>query len=164
VTLSALENLQSLYDQNRFLEAYRQTAEYWAGPQNLERFSANELILGARLARRLGGSRLSRWLYRAASEKEPESPRVRYFASGRRGRTLLDELRDRETHPLLETDDPDLQASWLAGGAVLWASLRDFPRAHDCIERAKTYDSKDGWVWRPGPGGGGSPAHGGPRV
>jgi hypothetical protein len=35
------------------------------------------LILGARLASRLGGPRLSRWLYRAASERDPSSPRVR---------------------------------------------------------------------------------------
>jgi predicted Zn-dependent protease len=147
VNLAALESLQSLYDQNRFLEAYRQSAEYWTGPPNPERFSSDELILGARLARRLGGFRLSRWLFLAASEREPESPRVCYFASARRGRTLLDELREREAKLLLDTDDPNLQASWLAGSAVLWASLRDFSRAHDCIERAKGYDRKDGWVW-----------------
>ncbi len=143
----ALESLQSLYDQNRFLEAYRESVHYWTGPPGLEGFSADELILGARLATRLGGWRLARWLYRAASERDPASPRVRYFTSrvGRR-RTLLDELREREERPLLDTDDPDLQSSWLGGSAVLWASLRDFTRAHDCIERARSFECKDGWV------------------
>jgi tetratricopeptide (TPR) repeat protein len=145
--LIPLQGIQSLYDQFRFVEAYRLSAAYWTEGTKLDRFSADELILGARLAARLGGSRLQRWLYRAAREREPTSPRVRYFTSHLRRGTLLDELRDREKKPLLDTDDPELQSSWLAGNAVLWASMRDFARAHECIERAKRYACKDGWVY-----------------
>jgi hypothetical protein len=79
--LIPLADLQKLYDENRFLEAFRQTAQYWKGPPALDGFSVDELILGGRLASRLGGSRLCRWLYRAAAERDPSSPRVRYYAS-----------------------------------------------------------------------------------
>jgi tetratricopeptide (TPR) repeat protein len=146
--LIPLEKIQSLYDQNRFLEAFRESAHYWKPPANLDRFSSDELILGARLASRLGGSRLSRWLFRAASERDPSSPRVRYFVNRvrHRRRSLLDELRDREAHPTLDTDDAELQSSWLAWNAVLWATLRDFARAKDGLERARALYSKDGWV------------------
>jgi hypothetical protein len=90
-----LESLQKLYDQNRFLEAFRQTSEYWKAPPHLERFSVDELILAERLASRLGGWRLSRFLVRAASDRDPSSPRVRSFANRvrRRRLTLLEELR-----------------------------------------------------------------------
>jgi hypothetical protein len=67
----SVEKIQHLYDQNRFLDAFRESAEYWKPSGSLDGFSSDELILGARLAVRLGGSRLSRWLYRAASEIRP---------------------------------------------------------------------------------------------
>ena len=146
--MSELKDLQRLYDQNRFLEAFRKSAHFWVSPANLDVFSSDELILGARLASRLGGLRLSRWLYRAANAREPTSPRARYFANGvgRGHRSFLDELRDREANPTLDTDDVELQASWLASNACIWASLRDFSRAHDGIERARALHCMDGWV------------------
>jgi tetratricopeptide (TPR) repeat protein len=146
--LIPLADLQKLYDENRFLEAFRQTAEYWKGPPALDGFSVDELILGGRLASRLGGWRLCRWLYRAAAERDPSSPRVRYYAGRlRRGRlTILDHLRDLEARPLLDTDDAELQSSWLAWNGVLWGTPRDFARAHDYIERARGFYASDGWV------------------
>jgi hypothetical protein len=34
----------------------------------------------------------------------------------------------------------------LASHAVTWAFLRDFTRAHQCLERARALESRDGWV------------------
>ncbi len=145
----SLAGLQTLYDQNRFLEAFRQSAEYWKPSTRLHDLSSEELILGGRLAMRLGGRRLSRRLLRAALTRNPSNPKVRYFTQWlhRRGWGLFDELRSWEVHPDLEGADANTQASWLASQAVVWASLRDFARAHVCIERAKSLATKESWVF-----------------
>ena len=140
--------LQGLYDQNRFLEAFRQSAEYWKPSQRLDELSSDELILGGRLAVRLGGRRLSRRLFRAALERNPSDAKVRYFTQGLRrgGWKLFDELRNWEAQPELVGADATTQASWLSSQAVIWASLRDFVRAHASIERAKSLATRESWV------------------
>jgi len=145
----SLAELQGLYDQNRFLEAFRQSAEFWKPSQGLDDLSSNELILGGRLAARLGGGRLSRRLFRAAMARNPSDARARYFTQGlrRRGWRLFEELRRWEANPELEGADVNTQASWLASQAVIWASLRDFKRAHACIGRAKSLETKESWVF-----------------
>jgi predicted Zn-dependent protease len=144
----SLAGLQSLYDSNRFLEAFRQSADYWKPSQRLEDLSSDELILGGRFAYRLGGWRLSRRFFRAAFARYPENPRVRYFTHSLRRRQwrLFDDLRTWETNPEIPGADADTQASWLASQAVTWASLREFSRAHDCIERALSFQSSQNWV------------------
>ena len=144
----SLADLQSLYDRNRFLEAFRQSAEYWTPSVRLENLSLDELIFGGRLAVRLGGRRLSRRLFRAALDRDPLDPRVRYYTLGirRRAWQLFDELRAWEINPEIPGADCDIQASLLATQGVTWASLRDFSRAHDCIERAHSIQTRDGWV------------------
>src|SRR5579859_2472235 len=143
-----LAQLQLLYDQNRFLEAFRLSAEYWRPKQQLDRFTSDELILAGRLAARLGGSRLSRWLFRSALALNPTDGKARYFARGLRQRrwNQFDELRAWQASPNLENADANTQASWLASQAVTWASLRDFERAHECIERAKSMGIEECWV------------------
>ena len=145
----SLEGLQSFYDQNRFLEAFRQSMESWKPSQRLEQLSADELIFGGRLAVRLGGRRLSRRLFRTALARDPSNARVRYFTWGlrRRGWKLFDDLRSWEVQPELPGADVNTQASWLASQAVTWASFRDFRRAHACIERAKSLETKESWVF-----------------
>jgi len=145
----SLAGLQGLYDQNRFLEAFRQTAEYWKPSQRLDELSSDELILGGRLAVRLGGRRLSRRLFRAALARNPSDARVRYFTQGlrQRGWKLFDELRNWEVQPELEGADANTKASWLASQAVIWASLRDFSRARACIDRAKSLEIRESWVF-----------------
>jgi hypothetical protein len=145
----SLAGLQSLYDQNRFLEAFRQSAEYWKPSQRLDELSSDELILGGRLAVRLGGRRLSRRLFRTALARNPSDARVRYFTQGlcRATRKLFDELRNWEVQPELEGADANTKASWLASQAVIWASLRDFARARACIDRAKSLETKESWVF-----------------
>lgn len=97
---------------------------------------------------RLGGWRLSRRLFRAAYARDPGNPRVRYFTNHARRRRsrLLDDLREFEANPDLCAEDPEMQAAWLASHAVTWAFLRDFTRAHHCLERARPLECRDGWV------------------
>jgi tetratricopeptide (TPR) repeat protein len=143
-----LQRVQYLYDRNLFLQAYRETGEYWKPSTQLENLSADELILAARLATRLGGLRLSRWLFRMARERDPSNPRVRYYTSYVRsgGWRLFDKLRAFDAAPELSGADAETSASWFAYHAVLWASLRDFTRAHQCIERARSHKATDDWV------------------
>jgi cellulose synthase operon protein C len=145
----SLAGLQRLYDQNRFLEAFRQSTECWKPSQRLDELSSDELILGGRLAVRLGGRRLCRRLFRAALARNPSDARVRYFTQGlrRRGWKLFDELRNWEMQPELEGADANTKASWLASQAVIWASLRDFARARACIDRAKSLETRESWVF-----------------
>jgi cellulose synthase operon protein C len=145
----SLAGIQDLYNQNRFLEAFRQSAEYWKPSQRLDELSSDELILGGRLAVRLGGRRLSRRLFRAALERNPSDGKVRYYTQGLRrgGWKLFDELRNWEAQLELEGADANTQASWLASQAVIWASLRDFARGHASIERAKSFQTRESWVF-----------------
>ncbi len=147
-TADRLAIIQGLYDRHRFLEAYRITAEYWKPGTDLTCFSVSELVLGGRLAARLGGARLSRWLFRAAYARDPSNPYVRYFigALQLRGLKLVEFLQACEDEPDPDCDDPDLRASWLAWRAVTWAFFRDFARAHDCLDRARSVPMRDGWV------------------
>ena len=146
--MTSLADLQRLYDTNRFLDAFHQSADYWNPARRLDDLSCDELILGGRLAARLGGQRLSRWLLRAALNRYPSEPLVRYFASHlrRRGWNLFKELRQSESTPELPGADSRTQADWLASHALLWASVRDFASAHRCIERACFFKLEDGWV------------------
>ncbi len=146
--MTSLTRLQQLYDSNRFLDAFQQSSEYWKPSTSIQSLSVEELILGGRLAVRLGGWRLSRRLFREAQARDPDDPRVRYFtrnASRRRSR-LLDELRRFDANPDICAADPEMQASWLASHAVTWAFLRDFGKAHQCLERAHGLPCHDGWI------------------
>jgi predicted Zn-dependent protease len=143
-----LPKLQGLYDRNLFLQAFQETAGYWNPEVPLDAMSTAELVLALRLAARLGGSRLSRWLARMLMERDGDNPVVRYYTSHIRqpGWRLFDDFRAMESDPELAGADADTQASWLAYSAVRWASIRDFERAHNCIERARFWKKKDAWV------------------
>src|SRR5206468_6016334 len=149
ISMTSFAALQRLYDTNRFLEAFHQSADYWNPARRFDDLSCDELILGGRLAARLGGRRLSRWLLRSAFNRYPSEPRVRYFASHlhRRGWKLFEQLRESESSPELPGADSRTQADWLATRALLWASVRDFAAAHRCIERASFYRPNDSWVF-----------------
>jgi tetratricopeptide (TPR) repeat protein len=146
--VTSLTDLQQLYDSNRFLDAFQQSSEYWKPSTSIQNLSVEELILGGRLAVRLGGWRLSLRLFRAAYARDPVNPRVRYFANHARRRRsrLLDDLREFEANPDICAEDPEMQAAWFASHAVTWAFLRDFTRARQCIERAHSLQRRDGWI------------------
>lgn len=146
--MTALGELQRLYDSNRFLDAFRASQEYWNPPRSAESLSCDELILGSRLAARLGGPRLCRWLLRVALKRFPSEPRVRYFGryTNWRRRTIFDQLRQPELPAEFVAADNRTQADWLASRAVLCASVRDFASAHHCLEQARAQDRDDSWV------------------
>ena len=144
----SLSYIQGLYDNNRFLDAYRESSQYWKVSTPIQQLSTEELILGGRLAFRLGGHRLSRRLFREADAKDHDNPRVIYFArQARRSRTrLLDNLYEFESNQDACAADPEIQAAWLASHAVTWAFFRDFSRAHECLARANILRTRDAWV------------------
>lgn len=144
----AVERIQKLYDRNLFLDAFQQSAEYWKPSIRLEDLSVSELILGGRLASRLGGSRLSRHLFKTALQREPANPTALYYAGiYRRGTNLLDELRKFDANQDFTGADAEVQSSRFAYHAVICASLRDFARAHHYIARAREYKTHDSWVF-----------------
>jgi tetratricopeptide (TPR) repeat protein len=140
--------LQELYDRHLYLDAFTLTEDLWKSSTNIQRLSIDELILAARLASRLGGVRLSRWLLRMARRRDPVNPQVRYFSrhvQPSRFR-LLDELGAFNAQPDLGGDDPEARAAWYASFALTWATLRDFERAHECISLAHSLVTNDSWV------------------
>jgi hypothetical protein len=143
--VTSLTNVQQLYDSSRFLDAFQQSSEYWKPSTSIQSLSIEELILGGRLAVRLGGWRLSRQLFRAAYARDLLNVRGRYFTShGRRRRSRLpDDLREFEANPDICSKDPEMQAAWFASHAVTWAFLRDFTSAHQCLERAHNLQGRD---------------------
>ena len=141
-------DIQQLYDSNRFLDAYHRSSEYWKPSTPIKHLSVEELILGGRLASRLGGWRLSRWLFREAYARDPGNPRVRYFTRHvrRRRSGLLEDLREFEKNPAICAGVPEIPAWWLASDAVTWALLRDFTHAHECLRRALSLHGRDEWI------------------
>ena len=115
---------------------------------DLRQLTTEELLLAGRLAARLGGSRLARRLFRAAAEREPKSPGVRFYMRyvKVRGRSVFDELREFETQPDIGGDDASLRAAWYASYALTWAGLRDFKRACECLAAAHSLVQDDSWV------------------
>jgi len=148
VAAPELPSVQALYDRSRFLDAYEKTKRYWDTSTDVSSLSVDQLILGGRLANRLGGGRLCRWLFYTAYKREPCDPKVRYFTHRfrLRDRGFWDEVRSLEDEPLLGAADTELEASWLAYQAVTWATLRDFARAEACLKRVRSYSTPDGWV------------------
>src|SRR5215471_732761 len=145
---SVPERVMGLYDRALFLQAYQESKTYWAASTRLTDLSIEELILGLRLAWRLGGSRLSRKIAWEAFQREPSHPKVRYYTLHirLRGRRYFDHFRRIQAKPELEGADPDTQASWLGSSAVYWASIRDFGNAHKCLDLAHRWNPGDAWV------------------
>jgi len=145
---SRLEQVAALYDRGLFLQAYAASADYWTTSTRLEDLSVDELILGMRLASRLGGSRLSRWLGREAMKRDPSHPKVRYFTHHLHDQSqrYFEHFREIAARPELEGADPETAASWLGYSAVQWAWIRDFDAAHKCLARARQWNARDPWV------------------
>jgi hypothetical protein len=117
-----INHIQTLYDKNLFLQAFRESADKWAPETRVESLPIEEIVLGSRLAARLGGLRLSRWLIRKASEREPGDRRVRFAKLYHRTpkSRLLEDLRQFEDSPDLGGDDDRLRAHWFAAHAIMW--------------------------------------------
>lgn len=146
--LPDLARIQALYDQSRFMDAYRTTADLWREPALVDRLGVEQLVLAGRLVGRLGGNKVRRWLFRVALAADPEHPQVRYFArsSVRPRWHLLEQLKELERQPEPGFGDPALEASWLATHAHLLALVRDFDRAGPLLERARGIGGEPAWV------------------
>ncbi len=146
--LPTLEEVEALYDQSRFVDAYELTASCWGRPELVARLSMEELVMAGRLAHRLGGVKLARHLFREAYRRAPEHPLVRYYCGHalRGGQDLYALLRDFDAAPLLATTDTSLQASWLAYQAINWLMVRDMTRANSLIQQARELHVETAWV------------------
>lgn len=145
---TTIRQVQDLYDRHLYLDAYAVTADLWQASTDIQSLSIDHLVLGGRLAARLGGMRLSRRLLREAFHRDPDNPRVRYFARYAQSRRvrLLDELLAFESQSDLGGDDPEIRAAWYASYAYTWAALRDFARAHECLTTAHALFPDDSWI------------------
>ena len=138
-----LDRLLSLYDERRYLDAYRASRGAWGRPELIAKLPAEALVHAARLAGRLGGHARRRWLLGHARRRAPTSPIVRYFTGSGH---VLASLARLEREPELGSGDPRWEASYCAQGALAWAQVRDFPRAHLGLARAKAHEAEAGWV------------------
>lgn len=68
----------------------------------------------------------------------------RYFR--KRAGGLFADLREWEDQQEFPGADTETQADSLASQATVWASLREFKRAHRCLERAHELSPDDSWV------------------
>jgi tetratricopeptide (TPR) repeat protein len=145
-TSSLLALIEDLYARALFVDAYRASEGYWNKSTDLTRLSVDELYLGGRLAARLGGSRLSRHLFRTALKRDPQHPRVRYFSYVFERKNWLKHFRGLETNPDLDGGDDELRSDWFGTQGEMWATVRDFDRAHACLARAQALLPDNAWV------------------
>ncbi|MCH2208619.1 MAG: C39 family peptidase [Lentisphaerales bacterium] len=138
-----IELIQKLYDDNLFLDAYQLTEELWHGKANVAELNSEELILGARLANRLGNSKYWRWLLREAKKRFPDDPKVNYFYN------FADHKNDFFKDLVSEVpqcEDAALMGSHYAGKALTWAAVRDWEFAEKYINEAKAFNSERDWI------------------
>ena len=157
----AISNIWRLYRSNLFLDAYqaaRRVSRRAGIPEGAvlpevrlpdampPGAGAGELLLASRLAVRLGGLKLSRFLFRTAAKRFPDDPGVKVASRwmARRRRPVLDLLRESLSRECLDSGDPELDAHWLTDGAFFWAGVRDFARAHRLLDRAAGHDPGEG--------------------
>ncbi|MEO1227689.1 MAG: hypothetical protein AAFZ18_02200 [Myxococcota bacterium] len=147
--LPDVEAVQSLYDRGRFLDAYAATRRLWSAPEVVPTLEPEALVLGHRLARYLGSSKISGALARRAHDLAPDRPEVRYFCAldaRRRPLGLFEVLESFEETPDLGSGDAELDASWCASHAAVAALFRDFDRAQDRLRRARELAPEDPWI------------------
>ncbi|MCC6464794.1 MAG: tetratricopeptide repeat protein [Planctomycetes bacterium] len=147
IALPEHDAVLALYEEARFLDAHRLTQHLWSMPHVVQELDVRRLLLGARLAVRLGSRRLANVLFGTARRRDPADPGVRYYCR-MRGATdgLYGVIREFEKDPELPTSDRDLLASWFASVAGQYAMLRDFDAAHHWLQRAEEQGSGRGWV------------------
>ena len=145
----SLVQLQDLYDHHRYLDAFAFTQRHWESPQDIRRLSIDELLFAGRLAARLAGPRLSRWLLRQAATREPANPCVRLHTDHLwiRGQRRLEALRALEQQPDVGAGDARFRVDWHVNQAWTWAVLRDFERARRCLDDARALSVEAAWVF-----------------
>lgn len=130
--------VKQLYGQNRFVEAYQRTAELWRNPAFWDQIGAEELMLGRRLAFRLGGYRTYRWLMHYGRKRFAEHPLFRghWGCLGPR-KNLLEILREFYRKPSLDSGIAEYDCEWLCDNAEMLAHVRDFLEARRVLRQAR---------------------------
>ena len=141
-----LSQVQRMYGDNCFLDAYALGNGTWRDRKWLETAGPKERIWASRLAGRVGGVKLRRVLARQAMELYPEHPLVRLDSRWQvtRRRPLFSLLQQSIERPRLESGHDDLDAEWLIDGAWFWSTVRDFERAHSMLDEAAVEHGADG--------------------
>ncbi|MEJ2156616.1 MAG: hypothetical protein P8X96_14850 [Desulfobacteraceae bacterium] len=144
----SFEKVESLYDQNRFIDAYRKCTPYFEDLSNVRKLPIRSIILLGRLARRLGGFELHNRIFDIARDRSPNDPLVRHFA----GRTadshnhLISHLQEIEKTSADAFENDADKASWLGSTACVYASIRDFETAHRHLDEAFTLSTERAWI------------------
>lgn len=144
---ASIDRVLETYLECRYLDAYEQSKSYWRPETDLDELPIEALVLGGRLARFLGGPKISAHLFRVAAKRSPELPIVKlYCEDARRPLSLLEELRRLEVQPELASGDDRLDASWVLQSALVHAGVRDFSRANKALERAADFEADTSWA------------------
>ncbi len=137
--------IQALYDESRFLDAWaRVRADWFEAP--LDSLDRDELLMAARLARRLGSTARGRLALRRLRVLAPDDAEVAYYLRAHvRPRTSpFEDLRDFDA--VQAELPPRLHAFHLGTHALRLATVRDFEAARTAIEAARALDAHEDWL------------------
>lgn len=147
-TKPSFKDIETLYDQNRFVDAYQLCSAYFEDISKANGLAIRNIILLGRLARRLGGFDLHNQIFDIARDVAPDNPIVRHFA----GRTknahnhILRHLQEVEKMSVDAFDTDADRASWLGSTACLYALIRDFDTAHRHLDQAFSLETERAWI------------------
>ena len=147
-TQPLFKDVEALYNQNRFVDAYRLCSAYFDDLSRINGLATGSIILLGRLARRLGGFDLHNRIFDIARDKSPDDPIVRYFAGHTQNanQNILRHLREMEKASLEAFETDSDKASWLGSAACIYALIRDFDTAHRHLDEAFSLDTERAWV------------------
>ncbi len=171
-----LRGLSELYDQGKYLTAYRQAERFgplenWRGP--------DAIVLAGKLAGVLGARRLGQAIHYRAWRRHPDNACLWYYVTwarlqrrgplaairhlerfidngrGRRpidGRNQSDRRINHSTvgsiiDKLPDDLSPTIRADWLGGWAHCHALLRDFENAEQAMDKAMSLTPDRAWLW-----------------
>lgn len=132
------ETIEDLLDELRYLDAFSAVAHLWEQPDTLATLTAEDMVLAARLACRLGGQRQSRAILRFARMRFPDDPAVRLSAQGLTMSSLYDALWEFSQTPRLPNASAEIAATWIGRHADSWAQARDFAKAKALLLEAES--------------------------
>lgn len=146
VVTGPLAEIQSLYDQGLFLQAFEASRPLG----ELKDWRETEhLILGGRLAQYLGNPRLAGVMHWLALRHDPMNQDARFYGAlwyVRRFGPALGWIRLQRIGDPLKAS-PAQRADWHLLKAQVLGSLRDFLRAEEELSKAAELEPNDSWYW-----------------
>ncbi|MBA4367063.1 MAG: hypothetical protein C0403_05425 [Desulfobacterium sp.] len=143
-----LSTIQSLYDANRFFDAYREAQVFLTEDADEVLYPPRACILLGRLANRLGSGKLLEKFFQKGRGADTADPYVRYYAGevANKQNHLLHLLTDLEKDPGLSYAPPEIKAVAFGSYGWIYAKLRDFQKAYQYIKNAKSQGVDKAWV------------------